>query len=425
MTDTDSKTMPTDTGPRFQTAIETEAPCVRRVTVRVDPAALSAARRREARKLAKTVRIKGFRKGKVPPHVLEERYGETIDERTLTALLNEGFREAVLEHTLQPVGEPAVDHVDYRPGERLSFTIDVEVMPEIELAHLGGFRLRRPEVTVEEADVDELLERMRGERAVLEPVDRPPATGDVVSVMIRPVEGSEEDRKPYRFELGAGYAIPDVEAAILTLTPGEAGTFEVTYPEDFANEKLAGTTRALEIELSEVKAKRLPELDDEFAREVGEFDTLEALRAAIREDVVRHREEEAEGAVREQLIDAILEANPFEVPPGLVSRYLDRVLDAPDDADPERLAEARRSVAPAVERQLKRDLVLDQVIETEGLRTTAEELQRRLETIAERHGLSVSEVRQRLAREKRLDSLRREMAEEKAFALLMERSEIE
>ena len=419
----------TETGrpDRFDVEIATEAPCVRRVSITVDAGHVAATRRKESKKLGKRIRLKGFRKGKVPPRVIEERYGPEIDERTITALVNEGFREAVVKHELNTVGEPTVDNVKYEPGELLSFSVDVEVIPEITLERTGGFKLTRPEVTVSDSDVDEILEGMAGDRAVLEPVERRAEDGDVVSVRIRPVDAEENDEdesKPYRFELGAGYAIPDVESAILTLDPGTSGTFDVTYPSDFGNEELAGATRELEITLIDVKTKRLPELDDEFARETGEFESMEALRDAIREDVVKHREGEADGAVREQLLDHVLDANPFEVPPGLVTSYLDRVLDAPEDTDAERIEQARQSVRPAVERQIKRDLVIERLIEEHGTEPTREEFDERLKSIAEQNDLSVSEVRQRLAKEKRLDALRRDMAVGKVFELLLEQSEV-
>ncbi len=417
-----------DTGrDRFEVEVETARGCVRRLKIVVDPNHVASQRRAEGAKLGKTVRIKGFRKGKVPRHVVEERYGPVIDERSLTALVNEGFRAAVTRHALEAVGEPAVEKVDYVPGERLAFEVEVEVMPELDLARTSGFRVRRPPVAVNEEDVDALLESMRADQAVLAAVTRKPEAGDVVSVAIRPVSEdpeAEAEEKPYRFELGAGYAIPDVEAAILTLEPGAEGRFEVRYPDDFGTEALAGSTRTLIVRLVDVRAKRLPELDDDFARQVGDFEDMAALRAVVLDDLRTHREREAEDAVREKLVDEVIDANPFEVPPSLVSRYLDRVVEAPEGADPERVEAARESVRPAVERQIKRDLVLETLIEREGLAATAEELEARLAELGSKQGLSAAEVRRRLRCEKRLETLRRRLAEEKAFEFLLAGSEV-
>jgi len=419
-TDTQSKT-----AEAFEVEVAAENDYLRRLNVTVAPSQVAATRRKEATKIRRSTRIKGFRKGKVPVTVVEERYGPLIDERTVTTLVNRGFRAAVEQHELAAIGEPVVSEVEYESGERLTFRVDIEVMPSIELSRTGGFRIERPKVTVNDTDVDEILESVRADHAVLEPVERAPETGDVVSVLILAAEeGADRKEKPYRFELGAGYAIPDVEAAILTLHLGEEGTFEVTYPDDFASDDLAGSTRSLRVRLDDVRAKRLPELTDDFARESGDFDSLDELRSAIDSDLRAHREREAEDVVREKLIDAVMEANAFEVPPSLVSRYLDRVIDAPEGTDPQRVDEARRSVTQAMERQVKRDLVLERLIEAQGLEPTTEEFDERLSEMGEAKGLSLMEVRRQLAKDKQLDALRHRLAVDKAFQFLIDRSEV-
>jgi trigger factor len=419
-----------EVGPRespFQVAVEEEAAWKRRLTVTVEPKHLRASRQREAKKLARRAKIKGFRKGKIPQRVIEERYGATIDQEVLSSVLQEGFREAIRTHELHPIGEPVVGDVQYEAGESLTFQVEVEVMPELQLARVGGFRIERPEVSVGDEEIDEILERMRADEAILEPVDRKAEQGDVVSVLIRQPEEEEEDedRKPYRFELGAGLAIPDVEDAIRSLEPGHDGTFQVTYPDDFDTPELAGTTRELTIQLLDVKTKRLPELDDDLARAVGDFDSIDALRDAVNEDLVKHREREAEDLVRERLIDSVIEANAFEVPPSLVERYLDRVIEAPEDAPADEVEKARQTLGPAVERQIKRDLILERLIDSEGFAASEADVEERLQALGEPGGLSAGEVRKRLAREKRLDALRQQIATDKAFDFLASQSTIE
>ncbi len=421
MTAADSQATATDP---FDIAIKRENDYLRRLDVSVDPAQVAAARRREAARLRKTTRIKGFRKGKVPVRIIEERYGPLIDERTVDALVNRAYRNAVQRHDLSTIGEPVVSELDYRPGERLSFRIDVEVMPVVELARTGGFRVKRREVAVEDADVDEVVENIRKENAVLQPVDRAPRNGDVVAVAIREREGGGGAEKPYRFELGAGYAIPDVEDAILALAPGEEGTFTVSYPDDFGAAELAGTTRSLQIRLDEVRASELPDLTDDFASEIGNFGSLAELREAVEKELLARGERQADEEVGERLLDAVIEANAFEVPPSLTSRYLDRVIDAPEGADPEQVEEARKSVAPQVERQIKRDLVLERLIEDQGLDLSSEEFDERLSELGKARGKSLVETRRQLAKEKQLDPLRRRFAIDKAFRFLIDGSDV-
>lgn len=414
----------------LEVAVEEREAWKRRLTITVAPERVARARERELRKVRDSVKLKGFRKGRVPPQVIEQRYGPLVDERTVNSLVSDAYRQALEGEALEPVGEPTFGQVRYEPGESLTFQVELEVMPDIRLQRVGGFRIRRPEFALEEGEVRDVIERLREERAVWEPVERGPEEGDRVSVRIaRRGEEGEADETPegraYRFELGAGYAIPEVEEAIRSLEAGGSGEFEVTFPEDFDDPEMAGKTQTLRIELQEVKSRRLPALDDQFASEVGDFDSLGALEDAIREDLVRHKERESRDAVRDRIVDALIEANPFEVPRAMVDRYLERVIDAPEDADPEQLENARRSLRPAAERQIKRHLILEHLIEREGLEATDEELEDRVRETAERRGTEPRRLRQRLAREKGLETLRNQIAVEKVFGYLESLSEIE
>lgn len=431
----------------------------RHLTITVAPRRVARTRSREREQLAKSVRLKGFRPGKVPDEVMEQRFGPAIDDRTIRRLVEDAYREAVTGEDLHPVGEPEIDSVDYREGESLSFRATFEVVPEIALERTGGFRLERPAAEVGEEEVEELLGRIRDEQAVWEPVTRQPEEGDMVAVRIGPAgeeaaaggdagetdagpaaeheagpaaeavepEGTkagEPELRSYRFELGEGQAIPGVEEAIMTLSPGESGDFEVTFPEDFDDEEMAGASRRLHIELVDVKRKSLPALDDELARSVGDFESLAALRDAVREDLERNAEEEAEDALRQRILDSIAEANPFEVPKAMVESYLDRVIDAPENADPERVREARRQVYPSAEKQIRRQLILDRLLEEGEHDATEEELEARIEELGDRRGVDPRDLRRQLERRSQTDRLRRQIAVEKVFEALESRSEI-
>ncbi len=412
----------------IEVAVEEPGGLKRRLTVTVPAERVTATRASERAKLAKTVRMKGFRRGKVPISIVEQRYGPLIDERTVTRLIEQAYRQAVDERHLHPVGEPAVTDVDYHADRDFAFRVEFEVMPELKLHRVGGFRIKKPEVAVTDADVERLLEQVRNEHAVWAPAERQPARGDLVAVRIAPVD--EQDRvtqeaKSYRLELGAGYALPGVEEAIGTLSVGQNGVFEVSFPQDFEDESRAGSVQRLRIELVEVKEKQLPLLDDDLARQVGDFEDLAALEAAVGEDLQRHAESEARGAVRDRLVDSLIEANPFDVPEATVERYLDQLIDAPEDADKDRIQEARRSVRPVAVNQIKRQMVLDRLIAREGLEASREEVEDRIRDIAERRGVEARKVRSQLAREGRLATLERQLAVDKAFAFLETQSTIE
>jgi len=397
----------------------------RLLTVTVSSDRVRRIREEERRELGGSLDLKGFRPGKVPPEVVEKRYGRVVDERTARRAVEEAYREAVRSRGLRPVEDPEVRDVSYREGEDLTFRAAIEIVPEVRIERRSGFRVERPGVKVTDRDVEEIVARIREDHAVWRPVERKPVEGDQVSVRIRPEgEGADASSEPYRFELGDGYAIPDVEEAIRSLEPEESGVFEVTFPEDFDDGELAGRRRRLEIELLAVQEKELPEADDGFAARVGDFDAMAELEEAIRDDLRRHGEEEAEEAVRRRLLDAVVEANPVELPEVMVDRYLDRVLDVPPEADPERVDEVRREVRPRAERELKRQLVMDRMIEDGGYEATEEELERRLREIAERRDEDVERTRRRLRSEGRLEGIRRHLETEKLFEELKSESRI-
>jgi trigger factor len=434
-------------------AVEEREAWRRRLTITVDAARVARARRKERKRLSGKLRLKGFRAGKVPQQVIEQRYGELVDQRTVQHLVEDAYREAVRRHHLEPIGAPEFGEVRYARGENLTFQVDIEIMPTLKLDRLGGFRIRRPEVSASEDDVEAVVQRLREERGVWEAREGSPEEGDLVAVRITRLgeeggaagttgpesgsgvrapgtpsaEGGEAEL--YRFPLGSGYAIEEVEKAIYTLRPGEGGTFTVRFPKDFGDAALADKTRRLEIELAEIKHRRLVPLDDDFASEVGDFKTLEALQRQVREDLLRHREEEAEQTVRDAIMDSIIQANSFDVPASLVESYLDRLMGSgPGEGENDEVhqpSEARTSVRPIAEQQLKRELVLEHVIEHLNIDASDDDVDSFVRGVAERRGADAAELRRRWLREGGPKSLRRRVVVDRAFEHLKGLSTIE
>ncbi len=424
----ESETAGAGTREKIEVTVREGEGWTRTLEVRVPAGRMDEIRDRQRSRLGGTLDLEGFRKGKVPPRIVEKRFGDQLDELVVRSSLDDLVREALGETDLQPVDSPELSSLHYEKGEEMTFEAEVEVAPTVELARVGGFQIDRPSTEVTDEDVEEVLDRLRDDHAVYEPADRPPEEGDEVSVQIVPVdeagEPEEEPGDPYRFTLGEGYAIPGVEQAITELSPGETGDFEVTFPEDFSSDELAGTTRMLRVTLHEVKARDLPALDDRLAAEIGDFDSLEELESAVVEDLRRHREEEAEETIRRSLLDAIVEANPFDVPEAMVDRYLDRVIDAPEEADPEQVQQARRRFRPRAEQEVKRQVVLDRLMERGGYEATDEELDARIREIAERRDEEPDRVRRQLRRQGNLEGVRRHLATEKLFDDLKEQSDL-
>lgn len=408
-------------------AVEEQARWRRRLSVRVPAAAVEAVRREIARELAGRLKLPGFRKGRVPTDLVEKRYGEALRRETLDKVIAEAYREALRREALRPISEGRVEEIDYAPERDLTFAVSFDVEPQFEIGRLGGFRVRRPVFPVGEEQVQAVLERLRRDRSGWRAADGGrPQMDDRVTVELVSVaeDGSAGELRTYDLVLGAGDAIPDVEAAILTLEPGETGEFVVRFPDDFPDEARRGREQRLRITVRARQVRELPALDDAFARSLGEFAGLEDLRAKVRADLERGAREQAEAAVRAQLVDLLLEANAFDVPDSMVDRYLDQILGRPEGVSAERLREARDALRPDASRQVKRALLIERIAETQGLAATEEEVEARIQQIAERSGRKPSEVYGELQRAKRIDAIRRQITEDKVFAFLEARSEV-
>jgi trigger factor len=278
---------------------------------------------------------------------------------------------------------------------------------------------------VGDAELERVLTRLREQGATWWPVETgAPQVGDQVSVTVQRLDaGRESEPRTYEVVLGEGNAIPDVEASIATLEPGSTADFTVRFPEDDGSGEEG--TQLLRISLLERRIRELPELDDAFARSVGDFETLDALKARLKEDLEREAEAQSEAAVRGQLLDHILQANPFDVPQSMVDGYVDSLLGDTKDTDPERLARVRDQLRPEAEHAVKRLLALERAAHTQQLRATALEIDERIELIAGKNQLSPSEVYARLQKSGQLQAMEREITEEKVFSFLKEQSKIE
>jgi trigger factor len=411
---------------------DTEKSWNRRLSITVPADRIQRTRSSVASQLSRNASLPGFRKGKLPQRVIEQRYGAAIEQETLDRTIQEAYREALEREGIVPITQGAVENIQYEPGTDLVFDVAFEVRPEPTLERVSGFTVARPSSEVGDEEVDSVLERLRDDRAVWHPVEggAKPDLGDQVLVEITAREAdAEEDEeptpRPYRFVLGEEQAIPAVEEAIMSLEPGQEGDFTVRFPDDFPDEAQAGKTQHMHIRLDEVKRKEVPALDDELARSIGDFDDLAALRARILEDLKADAERRAEAEVRGQLLDQIVEANAFEVPDSMIERYTDFMLRVPQEKqremsaeEAEQMAKVRESVRPQSEWSIKRMLVVDQIAEREGLSATQDEIDERIEELAEQHDQSPSEIYIQLEKSGQLETLEREIMEDKVFDFL-------
>ena len=370
-------------------------------------------------------RMPGFRKGRIPSKVLEQRYGAAVERETLETVLNEATRAAIASERLRPISDPEVGAVRNEAGQDLVFEISFDVKPEIEIGRSGGFVVEKPAVEVGDAEVDAVLLRLRQQNGAWRPLEDGMAeAGNAVSVSILPLDQADVEPRDYEFILGEGDAIPDVERAIEQLEVGTEGEFLVRFPDDFPNEGRRGEEERLRIRLLGRKVLDLPELDDDFAASL-DFDDLGDLRGKVEADLERTATRQAEQVVRARLIEFVLDANSFDAPDSMVDRYLEAMAgDQPEGAPPGKVEEMKTAARPQAERAVRTMLAVDSLARVNDLRATRSEVSERVDEIARANGVPPETVDAELRRNGRMEALEREITEGKVFEFLEQQSEI-
>jgi trigger factor len=403
-----------------------------KIDVEVDADDLTKRLDRAAKALAGEMKMPGFRKGKVPPQLVIQRVGrEAVLEEALRGSLPEWYEQALLESGVTPVGDPKLDVGDLpAEGEDLKFSIEVGVRPKAELGDYKGLEVGRAELEVPDEAVQSELDRLREGFASLSPVERAAAPGDSLLIDFEgaidgePFEGSQS--KDFLIELGSEGLLPEFDAALGGASAGDDREVEVTFPDDHRPEELAGKTAKFDVTVKEVREKELPELNDDFASEASEFDTLDELRENIRGRISEAFERRAEAEYREAAVEAAASAAKIDIPHDLVHARAHEMWDrierqlAARGIDPQAYAQMQgkdrhdliNDAEEDAEKALRREAVLDAVADAEGIEPTEEDLiealgpgegqndpQRLLERLREagRDGMLVDEVRMRKA----------------------------
>lgn len=404
-----------------------EEPGEASLAVTVPAEHVRAAEERATTAYQRRARLPGFRRGKAPAAIVRKQFADDIRQQALSDVVRDSWKAALEQEALKPIADPHIHNLRWEAGAPVTFEFHVELKPDLKLDRLGGFKLQRTVPKVTDDQVREQLNDLRDQRAPWVPVaaEEKPKPKDMVSVTIATRVGDEaRDPQTHQIVLGEGRAIPEVEERIMTLAPGQTADATVRFPDDFPEPEKRGQAREIRITLHEVKRQQLPELDDAFAREVGDFESLEALRAAVRQDLEREAEREADARVRADLLEQIVAANRVVAPRPLVERAIALYAQAygiPEDRREKFASEFR----PMAEAQVRRDLILDAVVEREGLAATAAEVEERIADLAGRRNVPPAELRASLDKAKRLRDIERSLTEEKVFAFLLSQSTVE
>jgi trigger factor len=397
----------------------------RLLEVSVPVATVQEEEERTARRYASSVRLPGFRPGKAPTALVRKRFKDAIRQQVIETLIQEAYKEVLDREKIKIAAQPHVHDLKFDEGQPFTFELHLEVRPDIQLARTQGFRVSRNQTIVTDESVAEQIEQMRDQRARWSPITEKPMPGDMVTVELASADdnGDMPEGKAYPLVLGGGHVIAGIEELIMELQPGDSTERPVRWPDDFPDESQRGKTKLVRVKVSDAKRKELPALDDAFAREVGDFESLDALRGAVRTDLEEQARREADAAVRQQLVDEIASANPFAVPPSWVGQIIEGYYQAYKIPEEERDRFATE-FRPIAERQVRRDLIVDTIAEREGLSATEADVDDRVAEVAQRRNAEPGQVYASLQKAGRLKEIEQSITEDKVFKWLTERNEV-
>jgi len=392
---------------------------------------------RIARDYSKKARIPGFRPGKAPARVIKQRFKDQILHDVAHDLIPRAMDDALRERGVEPVDTPDVRDVNIEEGQPLTFTASFDTVPSFDPGDLATISLRRPAVAIDEEAVNGALQRLRDRAARHEPVEgRGVDHGDTVTMDLDRTDpnGATDRHKDVSVELGAKANPPGFDEQLLGLEVGATKSFAIHYPQDYPIGELANTDVSYRVTVKGLKRRVLPELDDEFAKDLGEFETLDTLKTRVREDLEHDAKHAADRDVRGELMKQLASRLPFEVPASLVERELDRRLEEfarrliDQNIDPRQAGidwnafrESQRDVAREA---VAAALVLDEVTRREQLDVTDEEVEREVGRYAERTGRTPAAVRAALEKEGGLSRVYAGLRREKSIDFAMSRATI-
>jgi len=410
--------------------------CKRRLEVEEGPEVVQQAWERAFARVQKEARLPGFRKGKVPRSMIKLHFSDDVRQEVARHLIPEVYRQALAETRLRPVEEPDLQEVTLEESAPLKFSAVIEIKPTITLGRYVGLGVTHAPKPFAETEVDEALVQMQEQHAVYRAVERPADVGDLVLVDYTLTPDGMEPRVEtgYAFTIGSGAVMPEIDEAAIGLGPGGSRRTRVRFPDDHPNEALRGKPAEALVRVTEVKEKVLPPLDDDFAKSVGEFDTLDALRAELRKGLEARREAENRRELENAVMEAALAEHPFEVPEALVLRQVAHQVERMREhmrrqgVDPDRVPWDYKKMAeelkPGAAKAVRRALLIEAIAEKEGLQPSEADVEAEVERLARSSQRPAPAVRSMLERSGDLERLRISLMEKRTLDFLIERATI-
>ena len=385
--------------------------------------------------LQKKVRLPGFRPGKAPASLVRTKFGSEIRKEVLDNLLPRFFQKKLEEENLQVVGQPSVTDVHFHQGEPIRFKAEFEVAPSIELGEYRGVTVPYREPVVTDQDVDDRLNGIREQKAEYVNIDpRPIEDGDYAVVSLKSTGGVETpvEQDEMTLHIGDPETFSAFTEALRGASPGDERDFAITYPEDFGQEKLAGKTVDFHAVVKAIRRKELPEANDEFARDLGDYQTLDELNDTIRKTIFREREIRAQQDAKEKIVKKLVESHAFPVPEAYLDRQIEIQVEnevrqlAAQGVDPRKLQidwpKVRESQRDRAVHDVKASLLLDKIADREAIEVLQDEVDREVQRIAKQRREAVAVVRPQLEKDGTIRRIAGHIRTEKTLNMLFEQA---
>lgn len=375
----------------MQVSVEQLEGLERRVTVQVPAETVEKEIQNRLQSLSRKARLDGFRPGKVPLKIIKRMYGVQVRQEVVGETMERSFYDALQQENLLPIGSPRVEPVNVAEGEQLEYQATFEVLPEFSPKEIAGRTIRRPVAEVNDADVENMIEALRKQRAEWSEVERPARTGDRLTISFEgKLDGGDfpgNKAEETTVVLGQGQMLESFEQPLLEQMPGAERDFDVTFPESYPREQLAGKTVRFHVRIHRVAEPRLPEIDGDFIKSFGVEDgTVEGLRKALRENMERELAEGIKSRVKQQVMDALLAENDILVPQALIDQEIDSMARQAgfkgDDDNPDTKATKRRFFETEARRRVALGLIVSRLLKSYDLKLDEQRVQQRLTAIA-------------------------------------------
>ncbi len=421
----------------MKVAVEEIEGCKRRLAVEAPADVVRQEWERAYGRVQKQARLPGFRRGHVPRALVKVHFADDVRREVAEHLIPDIYRRALSEARLEPVDEPDLQEVKLEEGAPLSFVAVVEVKPAIALGEYKGVVVEHRPKPVTAEDVDAALEQMREQQAQFRAVDRPAAPGDLLVVdYALALEGEEpSSQSGYEFVVGGGTVLPEIDQAVVGMRAGEERRVPFRFADDHRREALRGKGGSATVKVTEVKEKILPALDDDFAKSLGEFDSLATLRAEVLKQLEARRAHDETRELQDKVVDAVLAAHAFTVPDALVMRQVAHQIEHAREGlrrqgiDPDRVpwdyGKMLAELKPAAETSVRRTLLLEAIAEREGIAPGDAEVDAEVEKIAQASQRPVPAIRRMMEKSGDLEALKRGLRDRRTLELLVNQAKIQ